>query len=241
MGKVMTQFDCNQCSSLVRRVWSYTQRRVRLCARCFTAQGYTHPAEPSAEWLYQKYIVEQLGCPEIGQMIDRDAKTVLKLLRKHAIQSRPRGSMEKVQFRKGEPNGFNGSMLSEESREKIRQAHKRNGHVPYLKDGKPWMKGRKGELSTNWKGGITPERQAVYCSAEWKEAIKAVWKRDNATCQRCRKHHNTAASRGTFDIHHIVSFEVVGLRCEVSNLVLLCEPCHLWVHSAANVNKEFLG
>jgi hypothetical protein len=196
---------------------------------------------PSREWMEQKYVTEGLDCTQLAELLGINSKTVWKWLRAYGIQTRPRGSNEAVLFKKGQHNGFNGSMLSEESRRKIAEAHKRNGHVPYLKDGKPWMKGRKGELSTNWKGGITPERQAVYDSREWKEAVKAVWKRDNATCQRCGKRHNIFTNRGTFDIHHIVSFEVAELRCEVSNLVLLCEECHYWVHSNANTQKEFLG
>lgn len=196
---------------------------------------------PSREWMEQKYVIEGLDCTQMAALLHINSKTVWKWLRAYGIPTRPRGSNEVVRFKPGRPNGFNGSMLSEESRQKIAEAHKRNNHVPYLKDGKPWMRGRKGALSTNWKGGITPERQAVYDSAEWKTAVKVVWKRDNATCQCCGKHHNTAKHRGTFDIHHIVSFEVVELRCEVSNLVLLCEACHYWVHSAANVKREFLG
>jgi transposase-like protein len=46
------------------------------------------------------------------------------------------------------------------------------------------MWNRKGELNPNWKGGVTPERQAFYASAEWKRVCRVVWKRDKATCQR---------------------------------------------------------
>lgn len=31
------------------------------------------------------------------------------------------------------------------------------------------------------------------------------------------------------------------LRLNLDNLVLLCAPCHYWVHSKANKRKEFLG
>jgi hypothetical protein len=234
----MVEYICEVCGKQDRRRGF---RKPRFCSVACKAVGTRQVPPVSREWLYEKYTTEGLGCPDIAALLNCDPTTILEYLRKYDIPTRPRGSNEKVQFKKGQPSIFNGSMLSEESRQKIAAAHKRNNHVPYLKDGKPWMRGRKGTLSTNWKGGITPERQAVYSSIEWKEAIKAVWKRDNATCQRCRKHHNTAKNRGTFDIHHIVSFEVIELRCEVNNLVLLCEPCHLWVHSAANVRKEFLG
>jgi hypothetical protein len=64
---------------------------------------------------------------------------------------------------------------------------------------------RKGDQPA-WKGGITPERQQFYSTEEWSDAVKGVWKRDNAICQNCKKHHNTTKSRGTFHIHHIVSF-----------------------------------
>lgn len=33
----------------------------------------------------------------------------------------------------------------------------------------------------------------------------------------------------------------VELRAVPSNLALLCRPCHLWVHSRQNVNREFLA
>ena len=47
------------------------------------------------------------------------------------------------------------------------------------------MYGKRGEDTPNWKGGVTPERQSVYNSLEWKAAIKAVWKRDHSECQIC--------------------------------------------------------
>jgi len=34
--------------------------------------------------------------------------------------------------------------------------------------------------------------------------------------------------------------DVVETRCDINNLVLLCESCHYWVHSSANTNKEFI-
>ena len=100
------------------------------------------------------------------------------------------------------------------------------------------MYGRKGGLNPNWKGGVTPERQTFYNSKEWREVVPKVWKRDKATCQKC-KHKKTEGDE--FHIHHIISFEVEELRMVLSNLVLLCSDCHHWVHSNANVNNEFIG
>jgi len=93
------------------------------------------------------------------------------------------------------------------------------------------MYGRYGELNPNWKGGISPERQAFYQSKEWKIACSFVWKRDNATCQKCSIKKETDIP---FHIHHIKGFVDIKLRAEVSNLILLCKNCHWWVHSKKN-------
>lgn len=101
------------------------------------------------------------------------------------------------------------------------------------------MWNKKGELNPRWKGGITSERQSFYLSSEWKTACAAVWKRDNATCQRCALYKSESPDV-PFHIHHIESFQIVEKRADVSNLILLCEICHHWVHSKKNTNKEFL-
>lgn len=98
------------------------------------------------------------------------------------------------------------------------------------------MWNRKGELNPNWKGGISKERQAFYSSQEWELACSIVWKRDKATCQRCR----VISTEGIpFHIHHIKSFSIKELRADIKNLILLCEICHHFVHSKKNINKEF--
>lgn len=95
----------------------------------------------------------------------------------------------------------------------------------------------RGSNSHAWNGGCTPERQEFYNTSEWKEISQQVWKRDNATCQRCNNSWKTVKK---FHIHHIVSFAVKELRAKIDNLVLLCEDCHMWIHSKKNINKEFI-
>jgi len=100
------------------------------------------------------------------------------------------------------------------------------------------MYGRRDDENPNWKGGITLERQAFYQSEEWKRVSQVVWKRDNATCQRCG-----VLADGTIEmhIHHILSFALAELRAESSNLVLLCEDCHSFIHSKTNTQMEYLA
>jgi transposase-like protein len=100
------------------------------------------------------------------------------------------------------------------------------------------MWNRLGELNPNWKGGISPERQAFYASAEWKKSCRAVWKRDGRKCRRCLL--EWGAEDMPFCIHHVESFAVVEKRADTNNLMLMCEVCHLWVHSRRNKKREYL-
>jgi hypothetical protein len=238
----MIEFDCEICGKRVRKPWSLSSPGTpRYCSRDCKAEAQRRQKPVDREWLYEKYIVEGLGAPEIAHLVGRDEKRVWEWLKGYKIPTRPRGGASSPgSFKKGQSSAFAGHRHTEQARDAVRQARFRDGRVPYLKDGKHHLKGKRGAETPNWKGGITPEHARVYDSQEWKEAVKSVWKRDNATCQRCGKHHNTVQSRGTFDIHHIIGFEVIELRCVVSNLVLLCEPCHYWVHSNENTRKDFL-
>jgi hypothetical protein len=236
------EFDCANCGTHIRARRTNKNRSVpRFCSpKCRGEWEKSNPKRPvTNDWLYQKYIVERLDCVQIGKLVDRDSKTVWKWLRDANIPTRKRGASENLLH--ATKQGMLGKTHSPETREKLRQARLKDGHVPYLKNGVHHLKGKKGADTPNWKGGVTPDRQFVYGTQEWKDAVKTVWKRDNATCQRCGLRHKVAKQQQiTFDIHHIVSFAVVELRCEPSNLVLLCEPCHYWVHSGENITKEFL-
>lgn len=123
------------------------------------------------------------------------------------------------------------------SRRTISEARKIKHWGLFGSDNPMWNK--KGELNPMWKGGITPQRQAFYTSIAWKKACSFVWKRDNAVCQRCSLDHRID-KEVPMHIHHIVSFKDEELRAEPSNLVLLCEPCHQFVHSKRNKKNEFL-
>lgn len=97
---------------------------------------------------------------------------------------------------------------------------------------------QKGETNPNWKGGITSERELFYGSKEWKRNCYIVWKRDKATCQRCKIKYNQGIP---FHVHHIISFRVKELRSDINNLILLCKECHQFIHSNKNKDKEFIS
>jgi hypothetical protein len=99
------------------------------------------------------------------------------------------------------------------------------------------MYGKRGAETSNWKGGVTPERQAFYASRKWAQSCQQVWRRDGATCQRCGKHGSKAT---TLHVHHIISFAYKETRADADNLVLLCNKCHRFVHSRKNTQSEFI-
>ncbi len=213
------------CDRSCKGVWQTQQRE---------ALGFTK------DWLIDEYINKKKSANQIASEVKRDPKRVWEWIVNYGIETRSRGSEVKNHFKKGQESAFKGKKHTEENKQKIREIRLKDGGVPYLKDGVHWLKAYQ-RKPASWRGGITPDRQAFYASDEWSSVVKEVWKRDNAICQKCGKHHNTEESRGKFHIHHIVSFTNKELRAELSNLILLCRQCHLWVHSNQNVNKEFIN
>jgi hypothetical protein len=84
---------------------------------------------------------------------------------------------------------------------------------------------RSGKYHWNWKGGITPENSVIRNSNEYRNWRKAVYQRDDYTCQFC------GAYGGKLNAHHIKRFsENVEGRVDVDNGVTLCAECHKRVH-----------
>lgn len=99
--------------------------------------------------------------------------------------------------------------------------------------------GRKpGALNPAWKGGVTPERQRLYKTLEWRSLVGTIFKRDGYHCQRC----GTAKVQGVkLHAHHLTPWASdERLRFTPDNLTTLCDDCHAWVHSLENVDREFL-
>lgn len=82
-------------------------------------------------------------------------------------------------------------------------------------------KGMCGEANPMWNGGVSTEVMKIRNSIEFKSWRKAVYKRDNYTCQLCGY-----KGRG-LNAHHIKLFSLYPeLRFEVSNGITYCEDCH---------------
>jgi 5-methylcytosine-specific restriction endonuclease McrA len=81
---------------------------------------------------------------------------------------------------------------------------------------------KRGANNGNWRGGVTKPRKAALTTGEYRAWRRAVFERDNWTCQFC-------GHRGGGEIHadHIKPWAYFPeLRYEVSNGRTLCRDCH---------------
>lgn len=77
------------------------------------------------------------------------------------------------------------------------------------------------ERHWNWRGGITPISHKIRNSDEYKIWRKAVFERDDHTCQSCFKRG------GDLEADHIKPFALFPeLRFITDNGLTLCKPCH---------------
>jgi 5-methylcytosine-specific restriction endonuclease McrA len=84
----------------------------------------------------------------------------------------------------------------------------------------------RGEKAPNWKGGVTPIHQAMRNTSYYRDWRKAVYERDNYTCQSCGDNRG-----GNLEAHHLeLLSENESLAYEVKNGVTLCKSCHRKKH-----------
>jgi 5-methylcytosine-specific restriction enzyme A len=97
---------------------------------------------------------------------------------------------------------------------------------------------QRGSDNPAWKGGVTPERQRLYKTAEWKAIISAAFARDRYHCVMCGRGKTRQAA---LHAHHRETWSSAPeRRMALDNLVTLCEPCHVGVHSRQNAKRVLL-
>lgn len=132
-----------------------------------------------------------------------------------------------------------GKKISEETKEKIRKARKNQintnkGMKWKIKDTSK-MKGRCGEKSGTWKGGITIVNKLIRRMPEYKKWRSDVFQRDNWTCKTCNEdgcyvevHHKKAFSKIIKENN--IKTTLDARKCKElwnsSNGVTLCKECH---------------
>lgn len=101
------------------------------------------------------------------------------------------------------------------------------------------MYGRTGASNPRYVDGSSPERQRLYTQGFGRAFIREVLIRDGYKCQRCGSINTGPKS---LHVHHLKPWAGnSSLRFDISNAVTLCRGCHGWVHSRANLDREFLA
>lgn len=124
------------------------------------------------------------------------------------------------------PPSPRGKKMSDETKEKLRQAKLGKKLRPMTDVEKQhlseyWTGRRKPEDHWAWKGGISPENHRIRQSAQYIKWRKAVYERDNYTCQECRQYG------GKLNADHIKPFaDYPELRFDLGNGRTLCVDCH---------------
>ena len=98
-----------------------------------------------------------------------------------------------------------------------------------------YLKTLTGVKSPKWEGGKTSESKCRRTRAEYKQWRRAVFERDNYTCQKCGK-------RGGFlEAHHIKeACNYPELIYDVNNGICLCHECHKETDNYANRAKTMI-
>lgn len=200
--------------------------------------------------LYDLYITQKKSTYEIADIVNRDSKRVWEWLKDYNIPTRTSGSTLSentygYKISKGiVTHPRKGVTVSTETKSKISNTRKGRVYQSISGEKNP-MFGVKGEKHPSWKGGLTPLRQKIYSTDEWKNVRKLVFERDNYSCVMCDK-YISSIKRGAkticnLAIHHITPFsDDVTKACVQDNLVLLCHECHAWVHSGENLKGLYI-
>lgn len=121
-----------------------------------------------------------------------------------------------TEFKKGMKSigGMLGKKHTEEAKRKISESHK-------------------GNKAYQWKGGITPERNKIRSSIDYRLWKYAVFARDNFTCQK------TGIRGGDLVAHHIQNFaQYPELRFAIDNGITLSEKAHREFHRKYGIKNN---
>ena len=118
-------------------------------------------------------------------------------------------------------NGNRGKIVSEETKEKLRQALL--GKQWDIERRLEWSNRKKGEGNNNWKGGITSIHRKLRMSWKYRLWSENIRKRDGK-CLNCGSMKNLHA-------HHIERFLLnKEKQYDLDNGITLCAKCHYIYH-----------
>ena len=190
------------------------------------------------ELIYKWYVIDKIPVRQISKKLSLSNRVVPRALRllnipqrsihdrvtlqwKNNDQRKEESSKRMSEFSKGKPSWNKG--LTKKSHPSIkRQAN-------WMVGANNPMYGKRGKAHHAYKNGnYTAEKKRYWSTSEYQQWRKAVYERDNYTCQRCGDNKG-----GNLNAHHIKPWaDFPELRYVVSNGVTLCVKCHHIAHSS---------
>ena len=161
-------------------------------------------SELSKEDLYEMYFVKHMTSEEIAKIYNSTGNTVISLLKEYGYKVPSRSELLDIYY--NQKGGYERVRAAQSTMEnRIKSSCRQHGIA--IED---------------FSGFSTTEQHMARNNTYYKEWIRKVFKRDNYTCQCCKKRG------GKLNAHHLYNFsEYENLRYEISNGITLCERCHL--------------
>lgn len=152
---------------------------------------------------------------------NKGKKTPEEIKKKLSKINKGKHFSSKTEFKKGQYKGSKNPAKRIEIRRKISKSKK----------GKPLFNMR-GENHPRWNRENTSMNERIRRRIEYKLWRKAVFARDNWTCQKCEERG------GKINVHHIYNFaNAAELRISVENGITLCKKCHMEFHKIYGIKK----
>lgn len=121
-----------------------------------------------------------------------------------------------------------------ETRMKLSKANKGKQHSEETR--RILSEQRRGDKSSNWKGGISEKNEFERHGVHYKLWRESVFKRDDYTCQDC------GARGGYLNADHIKPFAFYPeLRYAIDNGKTLCIPCHAKTPTYGNKVHKYMA
>lgn len=233
-SNVKVQCKCDYCGKVYDVAW-YNVIRGRKIVNKDCCNNPTCTGEKASETLMMKYGVSNAAY--LDSVKEKVKKTNIERYGCENVFSNEE-IKQKIYNTNMERYGCKVPTQNIEIIEKAHETYlKKYGVIHYTMTDE-WREAHSGENSPNWKGGISTERYER-ATVEYRDWRKAVFCRDNYTCQVCG-----IRSGVEINAHHIKNWkDNEDERYSVDNGICMCEKCHLKFHSIygkRNNNEEQL-
>ena len=163
---------------------------------------------------------------EASRRENRSEETLRKMSEAQEGKTLSEETKQKIRDSKtGEKNHFYGKKHTPETIQKMSMSQSDIHSIENLSEEtiRKMSISHTGEKNHNWKGGISQWRNVLRSSKSYKNWRKAVFERDDYTCQICN------VRGGYLEVHHVKPVrdnKNTLLILDVNNGITLCKKCH---------------